>query len=91
MRTVNCIKLGKELPGLSFMPFDDELGERLYNQVSEEAWDMWLKESPRYINTYRLDLAEPAAQEFLREQMEIFFGFKEGDVARTAWTPPKKG
>ncbi len=88
MRMVHCRKLGKELPGLDFVPFDNEFGERLYNEVSQEAWDQWLKESPRYINTYRLDLAEPKAQQFLFEQMEVYFGFKEGDLAQTAWTPP---
>lgn len=90
MRMVMCRKLNKELPGLDFVPFDDEFGERLYAEVSAEAWDGWLKESPRYINTYRLDLADPSAQQFLRDQMEIFFGYRDGSLAQTAWTPPKK-
>lgn len=89
MRTVMCCKLNKELPGLDYLPFDDELGQRLYNEVSQEAWDQWIKESPRYINTYRLDLSDPSAQNFLREQMEVFFGFRDGSLAQTAWTPPK--
>lgn len=93
MRMVMCRKLGKELPGLDFNPFeddDDELGVRIYNEVSAEAWQQWLNDSPRYINTYRLDLSDPSAQTFLRDQMEVYFGFKEGSLAQTAWTPPKK-
>ncbi|MCS6915756.1 MAG: oxidative damage protection protein [Myxococcota bacterium] len=90
MRMVKCIKLGQELPGLDFQPFDDELGEKIYQHVSQKAWDMWLAESPRYINTYRLDLSDPQAQEFLRQQMKVFFGFEKGEMARTAWTPPRE-
>ena len=88
-RTVQCIKLGQELPGLPFRPFPDELGQKIYDQVSMEAWQMWLRESPRIINTYRLDLQNPKHQAFLREQMEVFFGFREGDLAETAWRPPE--
>jgi Fe-S cluster biosynthesis and repair protein YggX len=86
---VKCTKLGQELPGLPFKPFDDELGQRIYDNISMQAWQMWLQDSVKYINTYRLDLADPAAQAFLRSQMEVYFGFKEGDLAQTAWTPQK--
>jgi Fe-S cluster biosynthesis and repair protein YggX len=84
---VKCRKLGQELPALPFKPFDDELGTRIYNEVSMEAWQMWLKDSVKYVNTYRLDLTEPSAQAFMRKQMAIYFGFEEGDLAQTAWTP----
>lgn len=91
MRMVMCHKLNKELPGLDFNPFEgDELGDRIYSEISAEAWQAWLNESPRFINTYRLDLSDPSAQTFLRDQMEVFFGFKDGSLAQTAWTPPKK-
>jgi Fe-S cluster biosynthesis and repair protein YggX len=85
---VKCSKLGQELPALPFKPFDDELGTRIYNEVSMQAWQMWLKDSVKYVNTYRLDLTEPSAQAFMRKQMAIYFGFEEGDLAQTAWVPP---
>ena len=49
---------------------------------------MWLQESPRYINTYHIDLQSPEGQAFLRKQMRVYFGFEEGDMAETAFTPP---
>jgi Fe-S cluster biosynthesis and repair protein YggX len=86
-RMVHCKKLGKELPGMPFKPFPNDLGQLLYDNVSLQAWQMWLQESPRYINTYRVDLQSEQGQEFLRQQMRIFFGFEEGDMAQTAFTP----
>ena len=86
-RMVMCKKLGKELPGLPFKPFPNELGQEIFENVSMEAWQMWIKESPRYINTYRIDLQSAQGQEFLRQQMRIFFGFDEGEMADTAFTP----
>ena len=85
---VFCKKLGKEAPGLPFKPFTDDLGQLIFDNVSLEAWQMWLRESPRYVNTYGLDLQSDKGREFLRDQMRIFFGFAEGDQAETAWTPP---
>ena len=91
-RTVRCIKLGKELPGLPFVPpLPGDLGKKIYDNVSLEAWQMWLRESPRIVNTDRLDLQNPEHQKFLAEQMEIYFGFREGELAETAWRPPEEG
>jgi Fe-S cluster biosynthesis and repair protein YggX len=86
---VKCRKLGQELPGLPFKPFDDEIGQKVYDEISMQAWQEWLQHSVRHINTYRLDLSDKSAQEFLKKQMMIFFGFEQGDEAQTAWTPPK--
>ena len=88
-RMVMCRKLGKELPGLPFKPIEGELGEKIYAEVSLDAWKMWLQDSVKYVNTYRLDLTSKDAQAFMRKQMEVYFGFAEGDLADTAWTPPK--
>ena len=88
-RMVQCKKLGKQLPGLSRRPYKNELGERLFNEISKEAWDMWLKDSVRLINTYRVDLASPEGQSFMLKQCAIYFGYEDGDVASTAWTPPE--
>ncbi len=88
-RIVHCRKLGQDLPGLPFKPVVGELGDRIYNEVSMDAWKMWLQDSVKFVNTYRLDLTTKEAQGFMRRQMEIYFGFAEGDLADTAWTPPK--
>ena len=89
-RMVNCIKLKEELPGLPFKPLPSELGQRIFEQVSAQAWQMWLTESPRYINTYRLDLQSQEGRDFLEKQMKIFFGFEDGEQAETAWVPPEQ-
>ncbi len=88
-RMVFCKKLKKELPGLRFKPFTDDFGQEVFDNVSQEAWQMWLQESPRYVNTYGIDLATQQGRDFLREQMRIFFEFDEGDLADTAWRPPE--
>ena len=90
-RMVHCKKLGKELPGLTKPPYKNELGKRIYEEISKEAWDEWLKHSVRYVNTYfgpgRLDMASKEGQDFLFKQAAVFFGFEEGDLAQTAYTP----
>ncbi len=88
-RMVMCKKLNKELPGLPFKPFTNEFGQLIYDHVSMEAWQMWLRESPRYVNTYGLDLQSEKGREFLQDQMKVFFGFEEGNMADTAWVPPE--
>ncbi|MGB8332221.1 MAG: oxidative damage protection protein [Polyangiales bacterium] len=89
-RLVHCIKLGRELPGLAKPPFPNEMGKLVYEKVSKEAWDLWLKESVRYINTYRVDLSSREGAEFMLKQLRIWLGLEEGDLAATAWTPPAK-
>ena len=76
-RLVQCAKLGEELPGMPFKPFPTELGQRIYDSISMKAWQMWISESPRYINTYRIDLQSAEGREFMEKQMKIFFGFDE--------------
>ena len=89
-RMVMCRKLNKELPGLKKPPYRNALGQKLYEEVSQEAWNTWLRESVRIINTYRVDLADPEGQRFMMEQTAVYFGFEQGDLAQTAWTPPSK-
>lgn len=87
-RLVHCRKLGKELPGLDRAPYRNELGQRIFNEVSKEAWEMWKKDSVKFINTYRVDLTTPQGQKFMFDQCAIYFGFEQGETAQTAWTPP---
>jgi Fe-S cluster biosynthesis and repair protein YggX len=84
---VMCRKLGRELPGLAKPPYRNELGKRIYEEVSKEAWDMWIKDSVKFINTYRLDLTSAEGQKFMFDQAAIYFGFKEGEAAQTAFVP----
>ena len=72
---------------MPFKPFPDDFGQLLFENVSQDAWKMWIAESPRLINTYRPDLQTAEGREFLRAQMRVFFGFEEGELAETAWRP----
>lgn len=86
-RMVMCKKLGQELPGMRRAPYKNELGQRIYNEISQQAWEQWLQDSVKFINTYRVDLASVEGQKFMMKQAAIYFGFEEGDAAETAWTP----
>lgn len=75
--TVHCIKLKRDAPGLQHVPYPGELGQRIYDNVSEEAWREWLKHQTMLINEYRLTPADPKARKFLEQEMEKYF-FGEG-------------
>lgn len=85
-RMVKCVKLGRELPGLDKPPFAGELGQRIYDNVSQEAWQMWLEHQVLLINHNGLVLADPSHRQFLIEQLEEFF-FGEGAQVPEGWTP----
>jgi Fe-S cluster biosynthesis and repair protein YggX len=89
-RMVNCVKLGRELPGLNRQPYPGAIGQRIYEQVSAQAWEMWMQHSVILINHYGLSLADPRAQEFLEQQMEEFF-FGEDAQMPEGWTPIGQG
>ena len=72
-RKVQCIKLDKEAEGLATLPYPGDLGKRIYENVSKEAWQMWLGHQTMLINEYRLTPIEPKARKFLEEEMEKFF------------------
>ena len=72
-RKVHCVKLDKEADGLKWITYPGELGERIFQQVSQEAWQMWLSHQTMLINEYRLTPIEPKARKFLEEEMEKFF------------------
>lgn len=87
VRTVMCAKLSRELPGLEQPPFPGELGERIYNEVSQQAWEMWLEHQVLLINHYGLNLADPQARELLIKELEEFFFGEEAKMPE-GWTPP---
>ena len=72
-RKVMCVKFQREMPGLDEAPFDNPLGERIFENVSKEAWKMWIEHMKMLMNEYRLNLATPVAQEFLIKQMDDYF------------------
>ncbi|HRE40769.1 MAG TPA: oxidative damage protection protein [Ignavibacteria bacterium] len=87
-RLVNCVKLNKELPGLDRIPIPGELGEKIYNSISKEAFDMFLEHFKMIVNEYRLDLSSPATDKIFEEQMREFF-FGEGIKLPDEYTPPE--
>lgn len=71
-REVMCAKLGHNAPGLAFPPYPGEIGQRIYDSISQQAWDMWLQQQTMLINEYRLSTLEPQAREFLAAEMQKF-------------------
>ena len=88
-RKVHCVKLNKEADGLKVVTYPGELGERIFKDVSQEAWQMWLSHQTMLINEYRLTPIEPKARKFLEEEMEKFF-FGEGSEKPKDFVDPKK-
>jgi len=86
-RTVHCIKLGREAEGLDFPPYPGELGKRIYESVSKEAWGAWLKQQTMLVNENRLNLADVRARKYLAQQMENHFFGSGADVAQ-GYVPP---
>ena len=87
-RMVKCVKMGKELPGMPFKPWDNDLGKRIFENVSLEAWKLWLEHSKMIINEYRLDLTSKEHAQLLFDQAEKFF-FGEGADRPPDYVPPQ--
>ena len=87
-RKVFCVKFQREMPGLDEVPFDNPLGERIYENVSKEAWKLWVEHMKMIMNEYRLNLGTTEAQEFLLKQMEDYF-FGEGAAFPPGYQPPR--
>ncbi len=85
-RMVMCKKLGSELPGLERPPYPGEVGQKIYENISSEAWQQWLKQQTMFINEYRLSLIDPKAQIFLTTEMDKFL-FKGGAEKPAEFTP----
>jgi Fe-S cluster biosynthesis and repair protein YggX len=85
-RMVNCVKLGREAEGLDFPPVPGELGRRIYEHVSKEAWTLWQQQQTRLINENRLNLSDPKARKYLLEQTDKFF-FAGGADEATGFVP----
>jgi Fe-S cluster biosynthesis and repair protein YggX len=88
VRMVHCVKFGREMPGLDRAPWKGELGQRIYDNVSKEAWKMWVEYSKMVMNEYRLNPLDPQSQTIIAEQMEKFF-FGEGAQLPPGYVPQK--
>lgn len=71
-RTIYCVYLKKEAEGLDFPPYPGELGQKIFESISKEAWSKWLLRQTMLINEYRLSLIDPKANALLKEEMEKF-------------------
>jgi len=88
-RMVRCIKLKREAEGLALPPYPGELGKRIFENVSKEAWQMWLKHQTMLINENRISPIDPKARKFLEGEMEKYF-FGVGSAPPEGYVPPKK-
>ena len=85
-RTVLCVKFQKELPGLDASPWPGDLGQRIYEKVSAQAWKLWEERMKMILNEYRLMPWQKEAQEIIAKQMEDFF-FGEGAALPPGYVP----
>ena len=88
-RMVHCVKFDKDLPGLDRVPWKGELGKRVFENVSKDAWKLWLEYSKMVMNEYRLNPIDPNSQKIMEEQMEQFF-FGEGAALPPGYVPQQK-
>lgn len=88
MNLINCIKLNKQLEGLERAPYPGELGKKILNSVSKEAWQMWLDHQTMLINENNLNLFEESSQKYLKEQMDKYF-FSDYDIDQIKGYVPK--
>jgi Fe-S cluster biosynthesis and repair protein YggX len=88
-RTVQCVVLKREAPGLERPPYPGPLGQRIFEQVSKEAWERWRAHQIMLINEYRLTPIEPKARKFLEAEMEKFF-FGQGSSKPAEFVDPSQ-
>ena len=86
-RLVNCVVLKTQAEGMDYSPYPGELGQRIYDNVSKQGWQQWLKHQTMLINEYRLSPIEPKARKFLVAEMEKFF-FGGGAEKPAEYVPP---
>lgn len=85
-RMVKCVRLGQEAPGLERPPYPGELGQRIFENVSQQGWQEWIRHQTMLINEYRLTPIDPKARKFLETEMEKFF-FGGGSEMPSGYTP----
>ncbi len=88
-RTIFCVKLQQDAEGLSAPPYPGPLGQRIYENVSAEAWRAWLEHQKMLVNEYRLNLADKRARQYITEQTERHF-FGDGAETASGYVPPSE-
>jgi Fe-S cluster biosynthesis and repair protein YggX len=88
-RTIHCIKLNKEAEGLDFAPLPGDLGKKIWQEVSKEAWAGWLKHQTMLINENRLNMADTRARQYLLKQVEKYF-YGDGADGVQGYVPENK-
>ena len=88
-RMVQCVKLGREAEGLERLPYPGDLGKRIFENVSKEAWQGWIRHQTILVNENRLNLADAQARKYLARQMEDYF-FGGGAQMPTGYVPPQR-
>ncbi|HSS63337.1 MAG TPA: oxidative damage protection protein [Gammaproteobacteria bacterium] len=86
-RTVNCVKLKAEAEGLDYPPYPGPLGQRIFEQVSKQAWQQWLAHQTMLINENRISPMDPEARKFLEKEMENFL-FGKGSEKPAGYVSP---
>ena len=86
-RMVHCVYLKKDAEGLAYPPYPGELGKRIYDHISKEAFEMWKRHQTMLVNENRLSLADARARQYLARQMEQFF-FGAGAEQPAGYVPP---
>ena len=88
-RIVNCVKLKTEAEGLDYPPYPGEVGTKIWQSISKQAWQEWMDVQTRLVNENRLNLADARARKYLKEQMEKFL-FEDQDVEAQGYVPPSE-
>lgn len=90
-RKVHCVKLGKKADGLDFPPLPGEIGQKIYESISQEAWQSWMNHQTMLINEYRLNMLEAKSRDFLMTEMEKFLFTDEKSDKPAGFVPPEGG
>lgn len=86
-RIVKCVKLGREAEGLDYQTWPGELGKKIFENVSKEAWQMWMNHQTMLMNEYRINPLDPKARKFIQDEMEKYF-FGPGSQLPEGYVPP---
>jgi Fe-S cluster biosynthesis and repair protein YggX len=89
-RMIHCVKFGREMEGMDRPPFKGEMGQKLFENVSKEAWKMWLEHSKMLVNEYRLDLTSDQGQKVWMTECTKYF-FEEGSALPPDFVPKSHG
>lgn len=89
LRTIYCVKLQQEAEGLDEPPYPGELGAKIFNHISKQAWQLWLNHQTMLINEYRLSLIDPKSRQFLYQEMEKFL-FGTGSDKPAGYEAPRE-